>query len=57
MDHMFYKYSSLKSLNLNSFDTSNVVDMGVIFTYCTSLISLNLNYFENFKSIYYGSYV
>ena len=36
---------SLISLNLNNLDTSNVIDMGIMFCGCNSLISLNLNNF------------
>ena len=34
---MFYNCSSLNSINLSSFNTSNVTDMGFMFHYCDSL--------------------
>ncbi len=42
MKGMFYKCSSLKSLNLSNFDTNNVKHMSFMFCDCSSLIFLNL---------------
>ena len=41
--YMFYKCSSLKSIDLSSFNTSNVTDMGYMFSNCSSLESINLS--------------
>ena len=46
---MFYHCSSLTSLNLSSFDTSNVTSMYGMFYECTELSSLDLSSF-NFGS-------
>ena len=43
---MFYYGESLTSLELRSFDTSNVTDMGSMFTDCTSLTELDLRSFS-----------
>ena len=43
---MFYKCLSLKELNLNNFNTNNVIDMGGMFSGCSSLKELNLNNFK-----------
>ena len=43
---MFYGCSSLKELNLNSFNTNNVTDMDYMFHGCSSLKELNLNNFN-----------
>ena len=48
---MFYKCSSLTSLDLSSFNTSNVVDMSSMFYNCTSLITLNLSSFDTSKVV------
>lgn len=40
---MFYTCSSLTSLNLSSFDTSNVTSMGAMFYSCSSLTNLDLS--------------
>jgi len=44
--NMFYGCSSLISLNLSNFDTSNVNSMSSMFSGCSSLISLNLSNFN-----------
>ena len=49
MNSMFYHCSSLTSLNLSSFDTSNVTSMYGMFYECTELSSLDLSSF-NFGS-------
>ena len=46
---MFYKCSSLTSLDLSSFNTANVTDMGGVFINCSSLTSLNLTNFNTAK--------
>ena len=43
---MFYYCSSLKTLNLSSFNTSNVTDMSKMFNECSSLEELNISYFN-----------
>ena len=43
---MFYGCSSLKELNLNNFNTNNVIDMCWMFYGCSSLKELNLNNFD-----------
>ena len=45
---MFSGCSSLKELNLNHFNTNNVINMSCMFSGCSSLKELNLN---NFKTI------
>ena len=46
MSDMFYGCSSLKELNLNNFNTNNVIDMTYMFYGCSSLKELNLNNFN-----------
>ena len=46
MDLMFFKCSSITSLDLNSFNTSNVTDMRSMFSKCSSLTSLDLSNFN-----------
>ncbi len=46
MGYMFYKCSSLTSLNLSNFNTNNVTNMGSMFYECSSLTSLNLSNFN-----------
>ena len=43
---MFYKCSSLTSLNLSNFNTSQVISMNNMFYECSSLTSLNLSNFN-----------
>ena len=43
---MFYNCYSLKSLNLSSFDTSSVTNMGYMFYNCSSLKTLNIDQFN-----------
>ena len=43
---MFFSCSSLKSLDLSGFDTSNVIKMNDMFYNCTSLISLDISNFN-----------
>ena len=48
MSYMFYKCSSLTSLNLSNFNTNNVNNMSRMFSNCSSLTSLNLsNFYTN----------
>ena len=47
MNYMFYGCSSLKELNLNNFNTINVINMSDMFFGCSSLKELNLNKFNN----------
>ena len=43
---MFSGCSSLKELNLNNFNTNNVIYMSYMFCACSSLKELNLNNFN-----------
>ena len=44
--YMFYNCSKLATLDLSSFDTSNVTDTSSMFTACTSLTKLDLSSFD-----------
>ena len=44
--HMFYYCSSLQSIDLSSFNTTNVKDMSWMFDGCSSLQSINLSSFN-----------
>jgi surface protein len=46
---MFFKCTSLTSLNLSNFTTSKVNDMSKMFSKCTSLTSLDLSKFNTSK--------
>ena len=46
ISYMFYNCSSLKELNLSSFNTNQVTDMSGMFYYCSSLKELNLSAFN-----------
>jgi len=46
---MFYKYSSLKNINLSNFDTNNVINMSEMFYECSSLTNINLSNFNTNK--------
>ena len=50
MSYMFYGCSSLASLDLSSFDTSNVESMESLFGGCTSLESLDLSNFNTSRA-------
>ena len=61
MNYTFYNCSSLISLDLPNFNTSNVTSMNHMFYNCSSLISLNLANFDTSKVIrmeymFYGCY-
>ena len=43
---MFSGCSSLQSINLSSFNTTNVKDMSCMFSYCSSLQSIDLSSFN-----------
>ena len=43
---MFYECSSLQSINLSSFNTTNVKDMSYMFSDCSSLQSIDLSSFN-----------
>ena len=45
-NHMFWKCSSLTSIDLSSFNTSNVNNMQYMFYKCSSLTSINLSSFN-----------
>ncbi len=46
MSYMFNECSSLKELNLLSFNTNQVTDMSYMFSNCSSLKELNLSSFN-----------
>ena len=46
MYNMFYKCSSLTSLDLSNFNTANVIDMCSMFYHCSSLTTLDLSSFN-----------
>ena len=46
MSYMFYKCSSLKSIDLFSFNTSKAINMSYMFSGCSSLKVLDLNSFK-----------
>ena len=50
MSYMFYKCSSLTSLNLSNFNTNNVQNMSAMFNKCCSLTSLNISNFNTHKT-------
>ena len=59
MSKMFSYCSSLKSIDLSSFNTTNVKDMSFMFSGCSSLQSINLSSFnttnvKNMRSMFYG---
>ena len=49
MYRMFYKCSSLTSLDVTHFNTANVTDMRFMFYYCSSLTSLDVTHFNTAK--------
>ena len=49
MEYMFRNCSSLTSLDLNNFNTSNVTNMNSMFFSCSSLTSLDLSSFNTSK--------
>ena len=46
MNSMFEDCNSLKSLDVSSFNTANVTDMGYMFAYCSSLTELDVSGFD-----------
>ena len=55
--YMFRDCSSLKSIDLSSFNTTNVKDMSYMFSDCSSLLSIDLSSFNttNIKKMYWMS--
>ena len=51
INKMFKKCSSLTSINLSNFNTSNVTHMASMFESCSSLTSINLSNFNTHKII------
>ena len=49
MSEMFYKCSSLKTLDVSHFNTSKVTHMGYMFDECSSLTSLDVSHFNTSK--------
>ena len=50
MSDMFNGCSSLKELNLNNFNTNNVIDMSYMFSGCLDELKLKIkSQFKNFK--------
>ena len=59
LSYMFYNCSSLKSVDLSSFKSSNVTDMSFMFYKCSSLNSIDLSSFDtsnvsNMSSLFRG---
>ena len=54
MEYMFYRCTSLTSLDLSSFDTSKVTDMNNMFRNCSSLTSLDVSGFDTSNVAYMG---
>ena len=59
MSYMFSHCSSLKSINLSSFNTTNVNNMYRMFEFCSSLELIDLSSFNttninNMKTIFFG---
>ena len=52
---MFYKCSSLESVDLSSFNVTNIKDMGSMFRECHSLKSINLSSLNTFNVINMGN--
>ena len=46
MSEMFWGCSSLQSIDLSSFNTTNVKDMSEMFRWCSSLQSIDLSSFK-----------
>ena len=55
MNSMFYRCSSLTSLDVSHFDTSNVTNMGSMFNGCSGLTSLDVSHFDTSNVTYMGS--
>lgn len=49
MRFMFFGCSSLTSLDVSTFDTTNVTDMWAMFSACSNLTSLNISTFDTTK--------
>ena len=54
MNQMFFDCTSLTSLDLSNFDTSQVTEMFGMFYSCSSLTSLDLSYFDTSQVIDMG---
>ena len=59
MYRMFYKCSSLTSLDVTHFNTANVTDMSYMFSSCSSLTSLDVTHFNtanvtNMRTMFYN---
>ena len=52
---MFYGCSSLEELNINNFNTNNVINMNCMFCKCLALKELNINNLDinNVTNLYY----
>ena len=58
MSNMFQHCSNLTTLDLSSFDTSNVTDMSVMFSDCSNLTTLDLSNFDTSNvTIMYGMFI
>ena len=62
MDRMFGFVSALTSIDVSSFDTSNVINMGYMFDGCYDLISIDISNFdtqnvEDMSGMFYGCVV
>ena len=52
---MFSDCVSLTSIDVSSFDTSKVTDIGSLFSNCESIISLDIKNFDTSSVIYFNS--
>jgi surface protein len=52
---MFNAMTNLHSVNLSSFDTSSVTDMGFMFYFCTSISTLDVSSFDTANVTQMGS--
>ena len=57
MTYMFSGCSSLKELNLNNFNTNNVINMRWMFCECFTLKELNINNFNTNKASIYHMFL
>ena len=57
MRYMFYGCSSLKELNLNNFNTNNVINISCMFSKCSDELKLKLkSKFNEFKEEAFEEY-
>ena len=57
MSYMFYECSSLKELNLNNFNTNDVINMSYMLSKCSDELKLKLkSKFNKFKNEAFEDY-